>query len=164
MPQVVSAELDTDNLKLEDLGDAPGMEIGAELEAIMLTGACIDTAFETPEELHPRGTQLVLQDSRAKPLQDTIVMTNLGYFQLKTAPGALQPLECLLHCVHVDVHDTTFHWPRLWYECRHMVDSLLGSSNSHSWVGAHGSAARRCSQVHGIDSSCCHWSARVVLL
>ena len=85
--QVVSTELDTDNLKLDDLGDAPGMEIGAELEAIMLTGACIDTAFETNEELHPRGTQLLLQDSRSKPLQDTIVMSNLGYFQLKTAPG-----------------------------------------------------------------------------
>jgi UDP-glucose:glycoprotein glucosyltransferase len=87
MLQVVSADLDTDNLKLDDLGDAPGMEVRVELEAVMLTGACIDTAFEKSEDLHPRGTQLILQDSHAKPLQDTLVMQNFGYFQLKTSPG-----------------------------------------------------------------------------
>ena len=76
--QVVSTELDTDNLKLDDLGDAPGMEIGAELEAIMLTGACIDTAFETNEELHPRGTQLLLQDSRSSPCRTPSLCRTLG--------------------------------------------------------------------------------------
>lgn len=89
MLQVTHAELDTDNLKLDDLGDAQGTEIGLELEAIMLTGSCIDTAFESSESLHPRGTQLVLQNSQSQPLQDTLVMSNLGYFQLKTVPGNL---------------------------------------------------------------------------
>ena len=84
------------------------MEIGAELEAIMLTGACIDTAFERSEELHPRGTQLVLQDSRSKSLQDTVVMSNLGYFQLKTTPGGpLRSVARLLsHRVVEAVHGT----------------------------------------------------------
>lgn len=85
---MVSADLDTDNLKLDDLGDAPGMEIGVELEAIMFTGACIDTAFHSSEDLHPRGTQLVLMDSQSPRREDTLVMSNLGYFQLKTTPGA----------------------------------------------------------------------------
>jgi hypothetical protein len=92
--QVVSAELDTDNLKLDDLGDVEGIQIGVELEAIMLTGSCIDTAFEKTEELHPGGVQLLLQDSQSRPLQDTVVMRNLGYFQLKTAPG-LALISCL---------------------------------------------------------------------
>ena len=36
----------------------------------------------------PRGVQLVLGTPQEPAIVDTIVMSNLGYFQLKTAPGA----------------------------------------------------------------------------
>ena len=36
----------------------------------------------------PRGVQLVLGTPQQPALVDTIVMSNLGYFQLKAAPGA----------------------------------------------------------------------------
>ncbi|KAH9634134.1 hypothetical protein HF086_001336 [Spodoptera exigua] len=55
-----------------------------ELEYLLLEGHAWDTALGTP----PRGLQLVL-GTRDKPeLMDTIVMANLGYFQLKANPGA----------------------------------------------------------------------------
>lgn len=34
-----------------------------------------------------RGLELILGDSVQPHLQDTLVMTNLGYFQLKANPG-----------------------------------------------------------------------------
>ncbi len=36
----------------------------------------------------PRGVQLHLGSHKQPHLQDTLVMSNLGYFQLKSAPGA----------------------------------------------------------------------------
>lgn len=36
----------------------------------------------------PRGVQLHLGSAQQPHLQDTLVMSNLGYFQLKAAPGA----------------------------------------------------------------------------
>jgi UDP-glucose:glycoprotein glucosyltransferase len=42
-------------------------------------------------QIHPRGVQLQLlplsAPPEAPPLVDTLVMSNLGYFQLKSAPG-----------------------------------------------------------------------------
>lgn len=44
-----------------------------------------------PLQIHPRGVQLELlplsAPEAAQPLVDTLVMSNLGYFQLKTGPG-----------------------------------------------------------------------------
>jgi hypothetical protein len=39
-------------------------------------------------QMTPRGVQLVLGTPQEPAIVDTIVMSNLGYFQLKTAPGA----------------------------------------------------------------------------
>lgn len=39
-------------------------------------------------QVTPRGVQLHLGSSKQPHLQDTLVMSNLGYFQLKSAPGA----------------------------------------------------------------------------
>lgn len=39
-------------------------------------------------QVTPRGVQLVLGTPQQPALVDTIVMSNLGYFQLKAAPGA----------------------------------------------------------------------------
>ena len=38
--------------------------------------------------MYPRGVQLHLGSRKQPRLQDTLVMSNLGYFQLKSAPGA----------------------------------------------------------------------------
>ena len=42
-------------------------------------------------QIHPRGVQLQLlplsAPPEARPLVDTLVMSNLGYFQLKSGPG-----------------------------------------------------------------------------
>lgn len=40
----LQAPLDLDNLHLADLGAAPALEAGYELEALLLTGSCIDIA------------------------------------------------------------------------------------------------------------------------
>lgn len=50
----------------------------------MLEGHCFDTAFGTP----PRGLQITLGTETNPVIVDTIVMANLGYFQLKANPGA----------------------------------------------------------------------------
>lgn len=39
-------------------------------------------------QIYPRGVQLHLGSRKQPHLQDTLVMSNLGYFQLKSAPGA----------------------------------------------------------------------------
>ena len=39
-------------------------------------------------QVTPRGVQLHLGSHKQPHLQDTLVMSNLGYFQLKSAPGA----------------------------------------------------------------------------
>ena len=40
-------------------------------------------------QVTPRGVQLVLGTEQEPALVDTLVMSNLGYFQLKARPGAL---------------------------------------------------------------------------
>lgn len=87
--QVTEATLDTDNLRLSDLGVAENLEVAMELEALLVTGTCIDVAAETRSELYPRGTQLVLSSPSATDMVDTLVMSNLGYFQLQARPGVL---------------------------------------------------------------------------
>lgn len=85
--QVAEAELDVDNLRADALGDEPRLHVQLRLEAIMFTGSCIDAAYETSQDAYPRGVQLVLGSNARPHLQDTLVMANLGYFQLKTQPG-----------------------------------------------------------------------------
>nr|XP_060490186.1 UDP-glucose:glycoprotein glucosyltransferase 2 [Panthera onca] len=55
-----------------------------ELEYLLLEGHCFDTMTEQP----PRGLQFTLSTKSKPVLVDTIVMANLGYFQLKANPGA----------------------------------------------------------------------------
>ncbi|DBA75355.1 TPA: hypothetical protein ACH3X1_010624 [Trebouxia sp. C0004] len=84
----VVAEHDLDNLKLEQLGNSPTLSAEYELEALMLTGRCMDLHARRRELVTPRGVQLHLGSHKQPHLQDTLVMSNLGYFQLKSAPGA----------------------------------------------------------------------------
>uniref|UniRef100_A0A668ADA9 UDP-glucose ceramide glucosyltransferase-like 1 n=1 Tax=Myripristis murdjan TaxID=586833 RepID=A0A668ADA9_9TELE len=55
-----------------------------ELEHLLLEGHCFDLSTGQP----PRGLQFTLGMSQDPLMHDTIVMANLGYFQLKANPGA----------------------------------------------------------------------------
>ncbi|KAI6078726.1 UDP-glucose:glycoprotein glucosyltransferase 2 [Aix galericulata] len=55
-----------------------------ELEYILLEGHCFDVTTGQP----PRGLQFTLGTKNNPVMVDTIVMANLGYFQLKANPGA----------------------------------------------------------------------------
>ncbi|ALC43831.1 Ugt [Drosophila busckii] len=80
--EAVHAVYDLDNIKLHDIGGPVHSEF--DLEYLLLEGHCFDAASGAP----PRGLQLVLGTKSQPTLVDTIVMANLGYFQLKANPGA----------------------------------------------------------------------------
>ena len=82
MVEAVTAVYDLDNIKMEGVdGDVVA---GYELEHILLEGHCFDEVTGQP----PRGLQFILGAGQQPDLGDTIVMANLGYFQLKANPGA----------------------------------------------------------------------------
>ena len=92
--QPVRSAHDLDNLRLDELPASERYaEAEFELEALMVSGMCIDAAAAAArnwDAVHPRGVQLQL-GTRAHPDQvDTLVMSNLGYFQLKSSPGVWQ--------------------------------------------------------------------------
>ncbi|XP_055376689.1 UDP-glucose:glycoprotein glucosyltransferase [Condylostylus longicornis] len=77
----VRSVYDLDNIKLVDIGGPVHSEF--ELEYLLLEGHCFDSNTGAP----PRGLQMTL-GTKSNPLMvDTIVMANLGYFQLKANPG-----------------------------------------------------------------------------
>lgn len=55
-----------------------------ELEYLLLEGHCFEQNTGSP----PRGLQITLGTESRPVIVDTIVMANLGYFQLKANPGA----------------------------------------------------------------------------
>ncbi|KAI9266794.1 UDP-glucose:glycoprotein glucosyltransferase-domain-containing protein [Phascolomyces articulosus] len=79
---VKEANVDLDNIQLsaEDVGHVSAVY---ELERILIEGHCVDAANRSP----PRGLQFVLGTYTTHSMTDTIVMANLGYFQLKAQPG-----------------------------------------------------------------------------
>ncbi|KAG9456989.1 hypothetical protein H6P81_001497 [Aristolochia fimbriata] len=73
---------DLDNILLEKLGDTKTLQAVFELEALVLTGHCSEKDQEPP-----RGLQLILGRKGSPHMVDTIVMANLGYWQMKLSPG-----------------------------------------------------------------------------
>ncbi|XP_068649445.1 UDP-glucose:glycoprotein glucosyltransferase [Aristolochia californica] len=73
---------DLDNILLEKLGDTKTLQAVFELEALVLTGHCSEKDHEPP-----RGLQLILGKKTSPHMVDTIVMANLGYWQMKMSPG-----------------------------------------------------------------------------
>ncbi|KAH7376602.1 UDP-glucose:glycoprotein glucosyltransferase [Plectosphaerella cucumerina] len=72
---------DLDNIKLSSVkGD---VEATYELEHILIEGH----SREEPAGSPPRGAQVVLATETEPLLADTIIMSNLGYFQFKANPG-----------------------------------------------------------------------------
>ncbi|VDN02463.1 unnamed protein product [Thelazia callipaeda] len=82
MVQSVYAVHDLDNIKLENV--AGNVVAKFELEHILLEGHCFDDVTGSS----PRGLQFTLGTLIEPNRYDTIVMANLGYFQLKADPGA----------------------------------------------------------------------------
>jgi len=97
----VSTPYDLDNIHLDQV-EGPGIFADFELEHLLLEGHCFEQSTGNPLRslqfiLTTNSTQLtvgnkekadrLLIDDRIKKIQDTIVMANLGYFQLKASPG-----------------------------------------------------------------------------
>ncbi|KAL8535987.1 hypothetical protein ACS0TY_011576 [Phlomoides rotata] len=80
--QPIVAVHDLDNILLENLGDTRTLQAVFELEALVLTGHCSEKDHEPP-----RGLQLILGTKHRAHLVDTLVMANLGYWQMKVLPG-----------------------------------------------------------------------------
>lgn len=80
--EVVRSVYDLDNIKLVDINGPVHSDY--ELEYLLLEGHCFDSSTGAP----PRGLQFTLGTKDDPILVDTIVMANLGYFQLKANPGA----------------------------------------------------------------------------
>jgi UDP-glucose:glycoprotein glucosyltransferase len=87
----VTAAHDLDNLRLDELEASEKYATAEfELEAIMVYGMCIDegaVAARDYDGVHPRGVQLQLGTQAEPAMVDTLVMSNLGYFQMKAGPG-----------------------------------------------------------------------------
>ncbi|XP_058520351.1 UDP-glucose:glycoprotein glucosyltransferase 1 [Ochotona princeps] len=82
MVESVRTPYDLDNIYLEEVDSIVAAEY--ELEYLLLEGHCYDVTTGQP----PRGLQFTLGTSANPVVVDTIVMANLGYFQLKANPGA----------------------------------------------------------------------------
>ncbi|UYV70608.1 UGGT1 [Cordylochernes scorpioides] len=82
MVGAVRSVYDLDNIHLEKV--ERGVRADFELEHLILEGNCQDQSTGNP----PRGLQFTLGTNSTPVQVDTIVMANLGYFQLKANPGA----------------------------------------------------------------------------
>ncbi|KAJ8252912.1 hypothetical protein GJAV_G00206940 [Gymnothorax javanicus] len=82
MVEAVRSSYDLDNIHLKEVSGSVTAEY--ELEYLLLEGHCFDLSTGQP----PRGLQFILGTRSELSAQDTIVMANLGYFQLKANPGA----------------------------------------------------------------------------
>ncbi|KAM3072077.1 killer toxin resistant protein [Clarireedia jacksonii] len=72
---------DLDNIKLSSI--KTNVEALYELENILIEGH----SRELPSGSPPRGAQLILGTERDPHFADTIIMSNIGYFQFKANPG-----------------------------------------------------------------------------
>ncbi|KAL1021949.1 hypothetical protein UPYG_G00020290 [Umbra pygmaea] len=82
MVESVQTRYDLDNIYLEEVDSVVAAEY--ELEHLLLEGHCFDVSTGQP----PRGLQFTLGTTSDPVIVDTIVMANLGYFQLKANPGS----------------------------------------------------------------------------
>ncbi|KAK9738964.1 Thioredoxin-like domain [Popillia japonica] len=80
--EVIRSVYDLDNIRLENVDSNVHSEY--ELEYLLVEGHCFEAITSSP----PRGLQITLGTEHKPVIVDTIVMANLGYFQLKANPGA----------------------------------------------------------------------------
>ncbi|KAF2101757.1 UDP-glucose:glyco protein glucosyltransferase precursor [Rhizodiscina lignyota] len=74
---------DLDNIKLSSISGKESIDATYELENILIEGHSRDMTTGVP----PRGTKLELGTEKDPHFADTIIMSNLGYFQFKSNPG-----------------------------------------------------------------------------
>ena len=79
----VWAPHDLDNIRLAEV-EGGGVRGEFQLEHILVEGQCFDVSSDQPTP----GMEFVLGSASQPEKFDTIVMANLGYFQLKAGPGA----------------------------------------------------------------------------
>jgi UDP-glucose:glycoprotein glucosyltransferase len=83
--EATSCKYDLDNILLSQLPPhEASLSVTFELNHILVEGSCND---DTNGGVPPRGLQLILGDALHPDRVDTLVMSNLGYFQLKASPG-----------------------------------------------------------------------------
>jgi UDP-glucose:glycoprotein glucosyltransferase len=82
MVEASNSPYDLDNICLKEI-DSDGAYGEFELEHLIIEGHAHDVISGQP----PRGLQFNLGTSTNPVMYDTIVMANLGYFQLKASPG-----------------------------------------------------------------------------
>nr|XP_012149315.1 PREDICTED: UDP-glucose:glycoprotein glucosyltransferase isoform X2 [Megachile rotundata] len=97
--EVVRSIYDLDNIKLDNV--AMGVHSEFELEHLLLEGYCFEAVMGSP----PRGLQITLGTEKRPLMVDTIVMANLGYFQLKANPG--EWILRLRHGRSAEIYDFT---------------------------------------------------------
>jgi UDP-glucose:glycoprotein glucosyltransferase len=78
----VDSPHDLDNIRLRDIAEGH-VSAQLELKYVLVEGHAFDNQSGQP----PRGLQFALRDGQRRQEFDTIVMDNLGYFQLKANPG-----------------------------------------------------------------------------
>lgn len=86
----VEARYDLDNVVLKEVRE-PALDAVFELEALLIQGSCVDTGARVQTQFNPRGLQLLLNRPGAadgSAAANTLVMSNLGYFQLQSSPGS----------------------------------------------------------------------------
>ncbi|OQR68399.1 UDP-glucose:glycoprotein glucosyltransferase-like [Tropilaelaps mercedesae] len=77
----VRSVYDLDNIRMADVESRVVAEF--ELEHLLVEGHCFEQSSGSP----PRGLEFTLGSPANPVMYDTIVMANLGYFQLKANPG-----------------------------------------------------------------------------
>lgn len=97
--EIVRSVYDLDNIRLSDINGPVHSDY--ELEYLLLEGHCFDSTSGAP----PRGLQFTLGTKDEPIIVDTIVMANLGYFQLKANPGAW--ILRLRHGKSEEIYDIT---------------------------------------------------------
>nr|CAH7747311.1 unnamed protein product [Callosobruchus chinensis] len=99
--EVVRSVYDLDNIRLENVESNVHSEY--ELEYLLVEGHCFEQNTGSP----PRGLQITLGTESRPVMVDTIVMANLGYFQLKANPAAW--LLRLRQGRSADIYDIVSH-------------------------------------------------------
>uniref|UniRef100_A0A914C391 UDP-glucose:glycoprotein glucosyltransferase n=1 Tax=Acrobeloides nanus TaxID=290746 RepID=A0A914C391_9BILA len=122
MIQPVYSEYDLDNIKMQTVKQDALARF--ELSHILLEGHCFDEVTGSP----PRGLQFILGTKINPSMFDTIVMANLGYFQLKASPGAwtLQLREGKSSGIYDITNTTNAEGPAIDGQVKVLIDSFNG--------------------------------------
>ncbi|XP_053954514.1 UDP-glucose:glycoprotein glucosyltransferase [Anastrepha ludens] len=121
--EAVRSVYDLDNIKLSEIGGPVHSEY--ELEYLLLEGHCFDSNSGAP----PRGLQVTLGTQKTAAIVDTIVMANLGYFQLKANPGVWELR--LREGKSADIYDITHAEGPNTIHQNHLTKVVISSLRSH---------------------------------